>query len=49
MRWFRGLQAKLTLNYTLVTTVASAVLLFLLFAAIGRAIFRSDDLANALT
>lgn len=48
MRWLRGLQAKLTLNYTLVTTVASGVLLFLLFVVIGRAIFRSDDLAIAL-
>lgn len=48
MRWLRGLQAKLTLTYTLVTTVASAVLLFLLFAIIGRAIFRSDELASAL-
>lgn len=48
MRWLRSLQWKLTLNYTLFTTAASAVLLFLLFAAIGRAIFLSDDLAVAL-
>lgn len=44
MRWFRSLQWSLTLNYTLVTTAASAVLLFPLFAVIGRIIFRSDEL-----
>lgn len=48
MRGFKSLQSRLTLNYALVTTVASALILALLLLLIGLLIFRTDELPLAL-
>lgn len=48
MRAFRSLQARLTLNYALVTTVASVLILALFFLGIGALIFNTDELPLAL-
>mgnify|MGYP000861088784 CR=1 FL=1 len=47
MRGFRSLQSRLTLNYALVTTVASALALALLFSVFAILLFNTDELPLA--
>ncbi len=47
MRGFRGLQSRLTLSYALVTTVASALALALLFSVFAILLFNTDELPLA--